>query len=122
MLLDPSEELCLVCDHHSINQLFANLLANAIKYTNEGSVTIKPKINKLGKMLVDIEDTGIGISDDYLPKLFDPFSQEEQGYTRPYEGIGLGLSLVKNCAELNNAEIKVESKKEIGTVFSVIFN
>ena len=76
----------------------------------------------MGKPQVDIEDTGIGISDDYMPKIFDPFSQEEQGYTRTYEGIGLGLSLVKSYAELNNAEIKVASKKDIGTTFSVIFN
>ncbi|MDX1701909.1 MAG: ATP-binding protein, partial [Melioribacteraceae bacterium] len=121
-LIDPSEDMNLVCDQYSINQLFANLLENAIKYTNKGSVTIRTQRNELGNIQVDIEDTGIGISDDYLPKLFDPFSQEEQGYTRSYEGIGLGLSLVKSYAELNNAEIKVESKKDIGTVFSVIFN
>ena len=121
-LIEPREQMCLVCDHYSINQLFANLLENAIKYTNHGSVKIRTQLNNLGNIQVDIEDTGIGISNDYLPRLFDPFSQEEQGYTRSYEGIGLGLSLVKSYAELNNAEIKVESKKDIGTVFSVIFN
>jgi signal transduction histidine kinase len=121
-LVEPNEQMCLVCDQYSINQLFANLLENAIKYTNQGSVNIRTQINKFGNIQVDIEDTGIGISSDYLPKLFDPFSQEEQGYTRSYEGIGLGLSLVKSYAELNNAEIQVNSKKDIGTVFSVIFN
>jgi len=112
----------LVCDQYSVNQLFSNLLENAIKYTQNGSVKIRGFQNEYGRPQVDVEDTGIGISDEYMPKIFDPFSQEEQGYTRTYEGIGLGLSLVKSYAELNNAEIKVQSKKDVGTTFSVIFN
>lgn len=119
---NSNDMLRLVCDHYSVNQLFANLVENAIKYTPEGSVKIKSFQNKYGKIQVDIEDTGIGISDKYLPKLFEPFSQEEQGYTRSYEGIGLGLSLVRSYADLNNAEIKVRSEKDKGSVFSVIFN
>ena len=90
----------IVCDQYSVNQLFSNLIENAVKYTNKGSVKIKTFINEVGKIQVDIEDTGIGISSEYVPKLFEPFSQEEQGYTRSYEGIGLGLSLVKNYADL----------------------
>jgi signal transduction histidine kinase len=116
------EKFKIVCDQYSVNQLFSNLIENAVKYTNNGSVKIKTFINEVGKIQVDIEDTGIGISSEYVPKLFEPFSQEEQGYTRSYEGIGLGLSLVKNYADLNNAEIKVKSEKEKGSVFSVIFN
>jgi signal transduction histidine kinase len=122
VLQNSHEAMRLVCDQYSINQLFANLFENAIKYTHSGSVKIKAFRNEIGKTQVDIEDTGIGISDEYIPRIFDPFSQEEQGYTRSYEGIGLGLSLVKSYAELNNAEIKVKSKKDIGTIFSVIFN
>ncbi len=112
----------LVCDQYSLNQLFVNLVENAIKYTNEGSITVKIFKNDIGNVQVDIVDTGIGISEEYIPKLFEPFSQEEQGYTRTHEGIGLGLSLVKSYAELNNAEIKVKSEKNIGSTFSVIFN
>ncbi len=112
----------IVCDLYSVNQLFSNLIENAVKYTNQGRITIRTFLNEMGKIQVDIEDTGIGISSEYIPKLFEPFSQEEQGYTRSYEGIGLGLSLVKNYADLNNAEIKVKSEKEKGSVFSVIFN
>lgn len=116
------ERFRIVCDQYSVNQLFSNLIENAIKYTNKGNVKIKTSFNEIGKFQVDVEDTGIGISSEYVPKLFEPFSQEEQGYTRSYEGIGLGLSLVKNYADLNNAEIKVKSEKEKGSVFSVIFN
>ena len=102
--------------------MFINLIENAIKYTNKGSITIESSQNPFGNIQVDITDTGIGISQDYISKIFDPFSQEEQGYTRTYEGIGLGLSLVKSYAELNNAELKVKSEKNIGSVFTVIFN
>jgi PAS domain S-box-containing protein len=119
---NPNKMIRLVCDQYSVNQLFANLIENAIKYTQKGSVTIKTFTNEFGNIQVDVKDTGIGIAEKYLPNLFDPFSQEEQGYTRSYEGIGLGLSLVRSYADLNNAEIKVKSEKDKGSVFSVIFN
>ena len=118
----PKETLKMVCDLYSVNQLFSNLIENAIKYTHKGSVTLKAFNNNFGKTQINVEDTGIGISEEYIPKLFEAFSQEEQGYTRSYEGIGLGLSLVKNYADLNNAEIKVASQKNIGSIFSVVFN
>lgn len=118
----PEEKLRLVCDLYSVHQLFSNLIENAVKYTRSGEVIISAFINELGRIQIDVIDTGIGISNEYLPKLFDPFSQEEQGYTRSYEGIGLGLSLVKSYAELNSAEVKVKSEKNKGSVFSVIFN
>jgi len=56
-----------------------------------------------------------------LEKLFQPFTQEEQGYCRKFEGNGLGLALVKKYCEMNNAEIKVVSKKGLGTKFTVAF-
>lgn len=121
-IINSKTPLRLVCDQYSINQMFVNLIENAIKYTNKGSITIESSQNPFGNIQVDITDTGIGISSDYISKIFDPFSQEEQGYTRTYEGIGLGLSLVKSYAELNNAELKVKSEKNIGSVFTVIFN
>lgn len=122
ILVECDNQFKLVCDSYSVNQLFSNLIENSIKYTNEGSITIKPYLNETGNIQVDIIDTGIGISKDYLSRIFEPFSQEEQGYTRSYEGIGLGLSLVKSYAELNNAELKVQSEKFKGSIFSVIFN
>ncbi len=121
-LLTYDKQLKLVLDYYSVSQMFMNLIDNAIKYTPKGSVTIKPFINEFGKIQIDIIDTGIGIAEEYIPVMFEAFSQEEQGYTRKYEGIGLGLSLVKSYASLNNAEIKVQSKKNKGSVFSVIFN
>ena len=62
------------------------------------------------------------MNDEYLSKIFDPFSQEETGYTRKFEGTGLGLTLVRNYCELNNAEISVKSKKNRGSTFIIKFN
>ena len=66
-------------------------------------------------------DTGIGISKEYQPHLFQMFSQEEQGYTRKFEGNGLGLALVKKYCEMNNASIDVISEKHKGSTFRVGF-
>ena len=68
-----------------------------------------------------IIDSGIGISEDYLPNLFNPFTQEEQGYSRSFDGNGLGLALVKKYCGILNADISVESKKDVGTTFTVKF-
>lgn len=108
-------------DEYTVSQIFNNLIDNAIKYTEEGNIAIK-LYTKEDKTAVEISDTGIGIKEEYLPDLFLPFSQEEQGYTRRFEGNGLGLALVKKYCELNNAEIYVNSKKQTGTKFTVIFN
>jgi PAS domain S-box-containing protein len=109
-------------DNYTVSQIFINLIDNAIKYTNKGEVKISVYTNSSEKVCVDISDTGIGISNEYLNKIFKPFSQEDTGYTRKYDGTGLGLALVKKYCEMNYAEIKVKSEKGNGSVFSVIFN
>jgi PAS domain S-box-containing protein len=115
-----TDDLILTRDLYSTTQIFANLIDNAIKYTKSGGVNII--IEKHDKLEIKVTDTGIGISDDYLPSLFEPFTQEETGYTRKFDGTGLGMALVQKYCELNNLTIKVESKKNIGTTFTVIFN
>ena len=119
-LIKISENLNIECDSYTVNQIFANLIDNAIKYTKEGSITIECGRNELNELYVSILDTGVGISDKYMPNLFDEFSQEDMGYTRKFEGNGLGLALVKKYCELNNFEILAESKKNIGSKFTVI--
>ncbi len=116
-----TDKLNLLADDYSVTQIFSNLIDNAIKYTNEGSVEVVVERNQNDKLTVKVKDTGIGISEDFLNKLFHPFSQEEQGYTRKFEGSGLGLALVKKYCELNNAEIYVESQKGKGSTFTVVF-
>lgn len=70
--------------------------------------------NKTGNIMVEVKDTGIGMSKEFLPKLFDPFVQEEQGYTRSFEGNGFGLTLVKSYCDINNAVIEVVSGEKSG--------
>ncbi len=111
-----------IVDEYSVRQIFANLIDNAIKYTEQGEINIRLYRNEKNKLVFEISDTGIGIDKEYLPYLYEPFSQEEQGYTRKFEGNGLGLALVKLYADLNNIEINVETEKNKGTKFTLIFN
>lgn len=108
-------------DHYAFVTIIQNLIDNAIKYTSKGEVRINIS-NSGGKIAIAVSDTGIGISDEYKNKLFNVFSQEVMGYSRPFEGNGLGLALSKRLIELNKGEIEVVSKKGIGSTFTVRFN
>ena len=88
-------EFKIKSDDYLLNQSIAILLDNAIKYTNQGSVKVRVIESKTCEVTIEIEDTGIGISKEYLKNLFTPFSQEEHGYSRKFGGTGLGLALVK---------------------------
>jgi len=68
---------------------------------------------------ISVKDPGIGISKAYLEKIFEPYSQEDTGYDRRYEGIGLGLSIVKQLCIIMNARISVESEKGVGSIFTL---
>ncbi len=111
----------ILTDDYIITEILQNLIDNAIKYTNNGGVDIKTFDNN-DQIRIEIKDSGIGISKEYLPKLFNAFSQEEMGYSRKFEGNGLGLALVKNYCDLIGAQINVESEKGIGTTFNITLN
>ncbi|UZO79553.1 PAS domain-containing sensor histidine kinase [Aquimarina sp. ERC-38] len=97
-----------------------NIINNAIKYTNEGSVTVTIlKMDKVNFAKVIITDTGIGIKNENLEKIFDPFIQESFGLNRQYEGTGIGLSLSKSYIELLGGTITVQSKRNKGTKFII---
>ncbi|MCZ7602783.1 MAG: HAMP domain-containing histidine kinase [Melioribacteraceae bacterium] len=117
---DSRKKYFVNADLYTTTQIFANLIDNAIKYTLKGEVKICLSENDK-KVIVDIIDSGIGMSKEFQKNLFEPFSQEESGYTRKFEGTGLGLALVKKYCEVNNVEISVESIKGKGTIFSIGF-
>ncbi len=119
-VINETESSVILGDTYTVFQIFQNLVDNAIKYTNEGKVDILLQQSQ-DKLIIKVIDTGVGISEEYLPQLFSAFSQEEKGYTRRFEGNGLGLALVKKYCELNNAEIEVTSSKNYGSTFSVSF-
>lgn len=108
-------------DKYTLNQIFQNLIGNAVKYTLHGEIEISIIENSDRKILVEVKDTGIGMSEEYMANLFSPFSQEDVGHKRKFEGNGLGLALVKEYVSLNKAEILVESEKNKGSVFTVTF-
>lgn len=108
-------------DYFSIREIFFHLIDNAIKFTNAGTVKININSIENNKIRVDIVDTGIGISEEFSPKIFTAFSQENAGYSRSYEGNGLGLALVKNYCAMNEVKIDFISEKGKGSAFSLIF-
>ncbi|MFH1197346.1 MAG: HAMP domain-containing sensor histidine kinase [bacterium] len=108
-------------DEFSISEIFSLLLDNAFKFTEQGEVNISTKNIDDNKLWIEISDTGIGISEEYMKDLYKPFTQEDSGLSRSYEGCGLGLALAKNYVELNNGEIKIESKKGTGTKIYLLF-
>jgi signal transduction histidine kinase len=115
------ENIQIVGDEYSIKQIYDNVIDNAFKYTAKGEVKITlDKIN--GKIKTIIQDTGRGMSNDFIEQLFQPFTQEFSGYTRLYDGAGVGLALVKNFVELNKGEIVVKSNLGEGTKFTISFN
>jgi len=121
-ILCQTLETEIIADFYTVNQIFVQLLDNAIKYTNQGEVSMRLSKNENSNLVVEIKDSGIGIDREYLTKIFQPFSQEEMGYTRKYDGNGIGLALVKRYCELNNAKIEVKSEKNVGSTFTVSFN
>ncbi len=111
----------ITADKHGVTQIFSNLIDNAIKFTEKGSVEIKIYDDQKNSLTVSIIDTGIGISEHFIRELFKPFTQEDHGYTRKFDGMGLGLTLVESCCKINKAEIEVVSSKGKGTVFHITF-
>ena len=107
----------LTGDVRRVEQILLNLLSNAIKFTNQGGISVR-SIREAGNYTVTVHDTGIGISDDDLERLFKPFFQIDTGLSRKYEGTGLGLSICKKLVELMAGSIRVESSPGKGSIFS----
>ncbi len=111
-------------DSVKLRQVLINILSNAVKFTPEGGsvsfdVSTKAKFGDHTTLCFRIADTGIGISADYLPHLFEAFSQEDSSSTSRYGSSGLGMAITKNIVEMMNGTIQVESEKGKGTVFTV---
>ncbi len=113
----PSE---LLGDAARIQQVLTNLVGNALKFTQKGRVTLEvsqlsPLSPGMHRVLFSIEDTGIGIPDDKIDKLFKPFSQVTEGFSREFQGAGLGLSISKKLVALMNGSLSIVSEFGSGT-------
>ena len=111
-------------DEMKLRQVMINILGNAVKFTpSGGSVTLvveeAARFNGKSTLRLIISDTGIGMSQDFLPKLFDAFSQEDSSSTSRFGSTGLGMAITKNLIELMNGTISVESEQQKGTTFTV---
>jgi len=107
-------------DSQRLNQILKNLLSNAIKFTEKGSVSVRIDRNSESTVIISITDTGIGIVEDKQEAIFEAFQQAEGGTSRKYGGTGLGLSISRELAKLLGGEIKLSSKLNEGSVFSLI--
>ncbi|WPP52810.1 response regulator [Catalinimonas niigatensis] len=112
----------LLGDQVRLTQVLNNLVSNALKFTNEGFVTIRVRVletkHSKVKLLFEVSDSGIGIHEDKLGQIFENFTQAQEDTTRKYGGTGLGLTICKKLVDLQKGKIIVKSKEEIGSTFS----
>jgi PAS domain S-box-containing protein len=119
-LIDACGPLPIRSDSKKVEQIVTNLISNAIKFTEQGSVTVRlSDFPAEQRVAIEVSDTGIGIGEEDLPHLFEPFYQADTSNTRSYEGSGLGLSIVKKFTELIGGTIQVASAPGVGTTFTV---
>jgi signal transduction histidine kinase/DNA-binding response OmpR family regulator/CHASE3 domain sensor protein len=118
--LDSELPESIQTDPQRLNQVLKNLLSNAIKFTEEGSVSIAINLYTTDTIKISITDTGIGIPDNKQMAVFEAFQQAEGGTSRRYGGTGLGLSISRELAKLLGAELKLTSKVNEGSTFSLI--
>lgn len=115
-LVFDDSSVSVYADPNKIEQVLENLISNSIKYTNGGKIEVK--LTESGKkLLVEVIDTGIGISDDHLDRLFDRFYRTDKARSRDKGGTGLGLAVVKSILNAHDSDIHVESKQGEGSRF-----
>jgi len=121
--IEENVPLQIVGDHLRVEQGLINLISNAMKFTEKGEIGIFAHLQKIGldgqvELKFDVRDTGIGIPEDKLSRLFKAFSQVDSSTTRKYGGTGLGLAISKKLITLMGGEISVKSKPDKGSTFS----
>ncbi len=118
------KQVCSNLDKHFFDTIVSHLIDNALKYTKSGSVTVrvfKDSSSTGREAILQVQDTGIGISQKQMEYIFDAFRQGDEGYNRSFEGTGLGLTLCKRFTEIMGGEIKINSKFEFGTTLTIRF-
>ena len=120
--ISPEVPETIVCDHNRLRQVLLNLVGNAIKFTSQGSVELNVTLNEgmpdgARNITFTIADTGIGIPESVLPKLFNRFTQASAATSGTHGGTGLGLAICRELATLMNGEINVKSTAGVGSEF-----
>ncbi len=114
-----------ISDEMKLKQILINILGNAVKFTEApGRVTFlveeEKRDSKYSYVRFVIKDTGIGMDPEYIPKIFDPFSQEVEGTSNKYGSTGLGLAITKRIVDMMKGTIEVESAKNMGSIFTLV--
>ena len=121
LVIAPGVPVHLIGDPNRLRQVLINLLGNSIKFTEHGGLEVRvdfdPDDSRPGRLRFGIADTGIGIPEDKLGRIFESFSQADSSTTRKYGGTGLGLAISKQLVELMGGRIWVESQVGVGSVF-----
>jgi two-component system cell cycle sensor histidine kinase PleC len=115
ILSNVAPGLALRCDRRALKQIMLNLLANSVKFTQEGGRVAVRARESCGYALLTIEDSGIGISRSALRKLGRPFEQVESHITKTQTGSGLGLAIAKSLVELHRGQMRIRSVENVGT-------
>ncbi|MFM1920322.1 MAG: hypothetical protein RLZZ303_1956, partial [Candidatus Hydrogenedentota bacterium] len=120
--VEPSVPDRLRGDPGRIRQVLMNLISNAVKFTHQGEIVVSASGAPTGEggceLTLSVKDSGIGISEDKLPRMFEPFTQEDASTTRKYGGTGLGLAICRQLVEMMGGEINAESVKGEGSRFT----
>ncbi|WP_215776138.1 ATP-binding protein [Paludibacterium sp. B53371] len=111
-------DLTLSLDPYRLRQILGNLLSNAVKFTAEGVVSVRIDYQQ-GWLQLDVEDSGIGMTDEQISRLFQPFSQADASTVRHYGGSGLGLAIIKQLLDQAGGSVTVDSRPGEGSRFSV---
>jgi len=125
---EPSTGKIPLGDPTRLRQILVNLLSNAVKFTDSGSIRVFATVREMKEetlsILFEIKDTGIGMTEEQVQRIFEPFMQAESGTTRKYGGTGLGLAITKNLLEMMGGELNVKSTPGRGSDFSfeLVFN
>jgi PAS domain S-box-containing protein len=120
-ILDLAEEECTIeIDWVKLEKVIYSLVDNSIKYTVSGNVQLTSRL-KNDKVEIIISDTGVGIEQAQIERLLKPFTQEVEGYTRPFEGAGLGLTIAYRLTELMGGTFEINSQKNVGTTITIVF-
>lgn len=118
--VSEEKSIYITADKYRIIQVLYNLLDNAIKFTNDGGLIIVKLIKKHNKVFISIIDNGIGIPENKLARIFEPFERVELSDTSRYPGIGLGLNISRSIVQAHGGDISVKSKLNEGSEFTVV--
>jgi signal transduction histidine kinase len=116
----PAEFSVITIDSEKLKHILQNIIDNAIKFTEKGTITISvQRKTRPDEVEFKIRDTGVGIPTKMLPTIFEMFRQADSSENRPFEGVGLGLYIVKKFSELLGGNVEVESEEGRGSTFTV---